>query len=88
MHYDYVPLPQRKPLKWPNGKRMAVIITTNFEYWDPVKDTDRVIYPGGPGIVGGTLAGRIYDNPNWTWREYGQRVGVWRMFDAFGSRTS
>ena len=83
MHYDYVPLPQRKPLKWPNGKRMAVIITTNFEYWDPVKDTDRVIYPGGPGIVGGTLAGRIYDNPNWTWREYGQRVGVWRMFDAF-----
>jgi len=83
MHYDYVPLPQRKPLKWPDGKRMAVIITTNFEYWDPVKDTDRVIYPGGPGIVGGTLAGRIYDNPNWTWREYGQRVGVWRMFDAF-----
>jgi peptidoglycan/xylan/chitin deacetylase (PgdA/CDA1 family) len=48
-----------------------------------VKDTDRVIYPGGPGIVGGTLTGRTYDNPNWTWREYGHRVGVWRMFDLF-----
>lgn len=83
MDYDYVPLPQRKPLRWPDGKRLAVMITTNFEYWDPVKDTDRVIYPGGPGIVGGTLTGRIYDNPNWTWREYGHRVGVWRMFDAF-----
>lgn len=83
MEYDFVPLPERKPLQWPDGKRMALMITTNLEYWDPVKDTDRVVYPGGPGIVGGTLAGRIYDNPNYTWREYGQRVGVWRMFDAF-----
>lgn len=83
MEYDFVPLPERQPLRWPDGKRMALILTTNFEYWDAVKDTDRVIYPGGPGIVGGTLAGRIYDNPNYTWREYGQRVGVWRMFEAF-----
>jgi len=83
MEYDFVPLPERKTLRWPDGKRMALMITTNLEYWDPVKDTDRVIYPGGPGIIGGTLAGRIYDNPNYTWREYGQRVGVWRMFEAF-----
>lgn len=83
MEYDFVPITERKPLRWPDGKRMALIITTNLEYWDPVKDTESVVYPGGPGIVGGTLAGRIYDNPNYTWREYGQRVGVWRMFDAF-----
>ena len=83
MHYDFVPMPHRKPLRWPNGKRMAVILTTNLEYWEPTKDTERVIYPGGPGIVGGTLAGNIYDNPNWTWREYGHRVGVWRMFELF-----
>ena len=54
MHYDFVPMPHRKPLRWPNGKRMAVILTTNLEYWEPTKDTERVIYPGGPGIVGGT----------------------------------
>jgi allantoinase len=24
----------------------------------------------------------VYDNPNWTWREYGQRVGVWRIFET------
>jgi len=83
MHYKFVPIPHRKPLRWPNGKRMAVILTTNLEYWEPTKDTDRIIYPGGPGIVGGTLTGRTYDNPNWTWREYGHRVGVWRMFDLF-----
>mgnify|MGYP001252124796 CR=1 FL=1 len=83
MQYDFVPMPHRKTLKWPYGKRMALILTTNLEYWEPTKDTDRVIYPGGPGIVGGTLSGNVYDNPNWTWREYGHRVGVWRIFDLF-----
>ena len=83
MHYDFVPMPRRKPLKWPGGKRLAVILTTNLEYWDPVQDSDKKYYPGGPGIVGGDLPGNVYDNPNFTWREYGQRVGVWRMFDVF-----
>ncbi|TYC61835.1 polysaccharide deacetylase [Rhodobacterales bacterium] len=83
MKYDYVPLPERKPLRWPNDQRLAVILTINFEYWDPVQDSDKPYYPGGPGIVGGNLPGNVYDNPNFTWREYGQRVGVWRMFDLF-----
>lgn len=83
MHYDFVPISRRKPLKWPSGKRLAIILTTNFEYWDPVQQSDKKYYPGGPGIVGGDLPGNVYDNPNFTWREYGQRVGVWRMFDIF-----
>jgi peptidoglycan/xylan/chitin deacetylase (PgdA/CDA1 family) len=83
MRYAFVPMPQRKPLRWPNGKRLAVMFTTNLEYWDAVKDTPKPYYPGGPGIVGGDLPGNVYDNPNYTWREYGQRVGVWRMFDIF-----
>ena len=82
MQYDFVPFPERKPLKWPDGKRLAVILTSNLEYWDPVRDTDEPYYPGGPSIVGGNLAGNVYDNPNYTWREYGQRVGVWRVFDV------
>jgi allantoinase len=83
MHYDFVPINERKPLRWPNGKRLAIILTTNFEYWDPVRDTPKPYYPGGPSIVGGDLPGNVYDNANYTWREYGQRVGVWRMFDIF-----
>ena len=83
MKYPFVPISERKPLRWPNGKRLAVMITTNLEYWDATKDTSKPFYPGGPGIVGGDLPGDVYDNPNWTWREYGQRVGVWRMFDIF-----
>ena len=29
------------------------------------------------------LPGDVLDTANWTWREYGQRVGVWRMIDMF-----
>jgi allantoinase len=83
MKYKFVPFPARQPLRWPNGKRLAVMITTNLEYWDATKDTPKPFYPGGPGIIGGELPGNVYDNPNWTWREYGQRVGVWRMFEVF-----
>jgi peptidoglycan/xylan/chitin deacetylase (PgdA/CDA1 family) len=83
MKYDYIPITHRKPLRWPNGKRLAIILTTNLEYWDPVRDTAKPFYPGGPSIVGGDLPGNVYDNANYTWREYGQRVGVWRMFDVF-----
>jgi allantoinase len=82
MHYDFVPIAHRKPLRWPGGKKLAVILTTNLEYWDRERDDPAPYYPGGPGIVGGTLPGDVYDNPNWTWREYGQRVGVWRIFDV------
>jgi peptidoglycan/xylan/chitin deacetylase (PgdA/CDA1 family) len=83
MYYDFVPIAHRKPLKWPGGKRLAVILTSNLEYWDPVQKSDKKYYPGGPGIVGGDLPGNVYDNPNFTWREYGHRIGVWRMFDVF-----
>ena len=82
MQYDFVPIPYRKPLKWPNGMRMAVIITTNLEYWEPTKDTERVIYPGGPGIVGGTLQ-ETFMIIQIGLGEYGHRVGVWRMFELF-----
>ena len=83
MHYDFVPMPARKPLQWPGGQRLAIFLTINFEYWDKVQPTDKPYYPGGPGIVGGNLPGNVYDNANYTWREYGQRSGVWRMFDVF-----
>lgn len=83
MHYEYVPMPHRKPLKWPNGARVAMIITPNLEYWEKTADTDKPAYPGGPGVVINIMSGKYYDNPNYTWREYGQRVGVWRLFDEF-----
>ena len=81
MYYDFVPMPERKPLKWPAGKRLAIIVTFNLEYWDFVKDTEDAYYAGGPAILPDPLPGNVADIPNYTWREYGQRVGIWRLFD-------
>ena len=82
MEYPYVPLPKRNPLKWPNGARVALIITFNLETWDLLKDTDQPYYAGGPALLPNTLPGNVADFPNYSWREYGQRVGLWRLFEA------
>lgn len=83
MEYDFVPLPARNPLKWPNGKRVALILTFNLETWDLTKDTTKPYYAGGPAILPDILPGDTPDFPNYTWREYGQRVGIWRLIDLF-----
>ncbi|WP_317928557.1 hypothetical protein [Halioxenophilus sp. WMMB6] len=83
MQYDYVPLPERGQLKWPDGKRVALILTFNLETWDLVKDTDAPYYAGGPAILPDTLPGNTPDYPNFSWREYGQRVGIWRLYELF-----
>jgi peptidoglycan/xylan/chitin deacetylase (PgdA/CDA1 family) len=91
MHYDYIPLPARQPLIWPNGAHVALILTLNLETWDLKKDTDRPYYAGGPAILPDILPGNIPDFPNYSWREYGQRVGIWRLlelFDQLGAKAS
>jgi allantoinase len=91
MDYPYIPISERKPLRWPQGKRVALILTFNLETWDLTKDTDKPYYAGGPPILPDTLPGNVADYPNFTWREYGQRVGIWRLietFDALGVAAS
>lgn len=83
MLYDYVALPDRKPLRWPNGARVALIFTINIEYWEMTRDTPEPLYPGGPATIPHVLPGDVPDTANWTWREYGQRIGVWRILDVF-----
>ena len=83
MHYDYVPMPARKPLRWPNGKRLALMMTFNLEHWDLTRDGEEPYYAGGPPILPDPLPGNVADYPNYSWREYGQRVGIWRLIDLF-----
>ncbi|MCY4157722.1 MAG: polysaccharide deacetylase [Gammaproteobacteria bacterium] len=80
MEYDYSPISQRPRLEWPDGKRVALLITLNLETWDLTKDTDAPYYAGGPAVLPDALPGRVPDFPNYSWREYGQRVGIWRQF--------
>ncbi|MEP2734807.1 MAG: polysaccharide deacetylase [Erythrobacter sp.] len=89
--YDYVPITERAPLQWPGNAKVALIVTINMETWDLTKDTDQPYYAGGPALLPNMLAGRIPDYPNYSWREYGQRVGVWRiidMLDQLGAKAS
>ncbi len=83
MHYPFVPLPQRGKLTFPGGKKLALIVTINLEYWDLTKPETTPYYAGGPAILPDPLPGNVPDIPNFSWREYGQRVGIWRMFKTF-----
>jgi peptidoglycan/xylan/chitin deacetylase (PgdA/CDA1 family) len=85
MEYDYIPLPKRNKLSWPDGAHVAVVLTFNLETWDITKPTSKPYYAGGPSILPDILPGDTPDFPNYTWREYGQRVGLWRLYELFDS---
>ena len=83
MEYDFVPLPHRKKLRWPNGARLAVLLTINLEFWELTRNQTEPLYPGGPASIPYPVPGNVPDYVNRTWREYGQRVGIWRLMDIF-----
>jgi allantoinase len=90
--YDFVPMPDRLPLRFPDGARLALILTINIEYWERSRPGQKEpLFTGGPMTIPHALPGDVWDSTNWTWREYGQRVGIWRMielFDQLGVRPS
>src|ERR1700760_3679115 len=67
--YEYEPIIQRKDFCWPDKKRLAVYIALNVES-----------YTFGDGLIEELLpAGPQPDVLNYSWRDYGNRVGVWRL---------
>jgi allantoinase len=76
----YSAIVDRPPLKLPGGARLVFWTIVNLEVWDIRKPMARqVLAPP----TGQTL---LPDVPNWSWHEYGMRVGVWRFFDLFKRR--
>jgi peptidoglycan/xylan/chitin deacetylase (PgdA/CDA1 family) len=75
--FDYLPIIDRPKLTLPHGKRVIVWPVVNVEEWDVTKPMPRTA-SGPPG-------GQFFlpDIPNWGWHEYGMRVGIWRLMDAF-----
>ena len=49
----------------------------NLEFWDISRAMARQVLPAPTGQV------LLPDVPNWSWHEYGMRVGVWRFFELF-----
>jgi allantoinase len=71
--YDYSPITERPKLKWPNGARVAFYVGLNIEHFEVDKPST--------SIFGGT-AMLVPDPLNYGWRDYGVRVGIWRMIEA------
>jgi peptidoglycan/xylan/chitin deacetylase (PgdA/CDA1 family) len=71
--YKYSPIVSRPRLTWPNGARIAFYVGLNIEHFHIDKPST--------SIYGGTAA-LIPDPLNFGWRDYGVRVGIWRMMDA------
>ncbi|MGV9313406.1 polysaccharide deacetylase family protein [Streptomyces sp. NPDC003691] len=80
--YDYSPVTERPPLRWPGGAGVAFYIGLNIEHY-------RLDAPSTSTFAG--TAGLTPDPLNYGWRDYGPRVGVWRVIeslDRYGLRAS
>ena len=79
--YDYSPIDKRPTYDWPNGARLAVTICNNVE-----------IFAYRSGFGSDHSAGHAPQNQrNFGWRDYGNRVGIWALFDlldTYGVRAS
>ena len=71
--YAWSALHQRPPVKWPKGS-VAVWLCVSLE-WFP-------ILPGGAFIAPGHMQTAYPDYRHYTARDYGNRVGAWRLLDA------
>jgi peptidoglycan/xylan/chitin deacetylase (PgdA/CDA1 family) len=79
MDHDLYPasnLFTRPPIAWPNGKSVAVAILVNLE-WFPITPSDT------PFRAPGHMQTPYPDYRHYTAREYGTRVGFYRLLDAF-----
>jgi peptidoglycan/xylan/chitin deacetylase (PgdA/CDA1 family) len=76
--YAFSNLFKRAPLTWPQG-RVAVAIVVSLE-WFPILPEDK------PFRAPGHMQTAYPDFRHYTSREYGTRVGLYRMLDAFKAR--
>ncbi len=73
--FDYQAIHQRRPYRWANGAGLAVYIGFNIEHFAFGEGLGAAIGPTSPQP----------DVLNYSWREYGNRVGAWRCLDLFDS---
>jgi peptidoglycan/xylan/chitin deacetylase (PgdA/CDA1 family) len=73
-NYRYSPLPDRPVGSWPNGARLALVVCVGIES-----------YRFGDGRSEDVLADMpAPDLVNTAWRDYGNRIGAFRLFELLG----
>ena len=72
--FPYMPIVDRPRLKWPNDAHVAVWVIPNIEF-----------FPLTRGLAGYPFEakGKAPTVRPWAQRDYGNRVGIWRMMDVF-----
>jgi peptidoglycan/xylan/chitin deacetylase (PgdA/CDA1 family) len=76
--YDYAPFPLRPRLTWPRNARVASFVLLHLEYWELMPDETSYRDPRHTGEFGSYMP----DYRVWTQREYGNRVGIFRVLDV------
>ena len=69
--YAYSPIVQRPDYSWPGGKRLAFYIALNIEHF---------AFGTGVGMDPSRREGN-QNSRNFAWRDYGNRIGNWRLFE-------
>jgi allantoinase len=69
--FEYSAIVDRPRLSWPNGARVAVWVIPNIEHFLFDRPSTRLTnLPVNPDVL------------NYAWRDYGVRVGIWRMMEV------
>lgn len=70
--FPYSAIVDRKPLRWPNGARIAVWVIPNIEHF---------LFDRPSTSMTHATTSLVPDVLNYSWRDYGVRVGIWRLMD-------
>lgn len=74
--YDWNMLANRKPIQWPEGKKVALWINVSVQHF-PLDQS------GKPFKVPGGMTMPYPDLRHYTLRDFGNRVGIYRILKAF-----
>ena len=69
--YEHSNILARPDYTWPGGKRLAFYVAMNIEHF---------AFEAGLGIDP-TNRGGPQTTRNYAWRDYGNRIGNWRLFE-------
>lgn len=73
--YEWSMLTDRKPVTWPQGKKLALWVNVSLQHF-PLNPT------GKPVKLPGGMTMPYPDLRHYSLRDYGNRVGIYRFFDA------
>ena len=80
---NYSAIVDRPVMKLPGDARIIVWTIVSLEVWDIARAMARQVLSPPTGVT------HLPDVPNWSWHEYGMRVGFWRfhaLYERLGIR--